>query len=77
MRSLITLILAFGITLAAQAQDIQTTRDQTELNSAFTQNTALSQTNQLSQQELDQTQAGSDCIEIIGADGGAQEFCWN
>ena len=76
MRSLIALSLVFGFTLAAQAQESQTIQKQTELDAVFTQNTELSPNNQLSQQELNQTQAGSDCIEFIGFDGSAFELCW-
>ena len=76
MRSLIVLTLVFGFTLAAQAQESQTSPSQAELNAVFTQNTELSQSNQLSPQEIKQTQAGSDCIEIISFDGFAYQYCW-
>ena len=74
MRYIYCALFSLFICSASHAQPNDATQD--ELQTAFTQDTQLNQRIQLKQQELQQTQGGSGCVEFIGFDGEAVQYCW-
>ena len=78
MRSILAIALGLSLSAVAFAQDnsSSTKVTQQDLNAVFQTGALVSKKNVLSKQERKETVGGSSCIEIIGGDGIAYEYCW-